>query len=984
LVQGAPVKGNRIVLADRVLAREWGLDLSSLRGDGFFICCDGKDTVLIVGNDARLKDAGRVGVNQATLNGVYRFLEKTAGAYWIWPGNDGWLLPKAATITLPAMRVKDEPFMLLRLLPRTPSYNMAANGATVRGEGGHSWYFLVPATKYYATHPEFFAKDAKGKVLPIRVDRFDPEGVRKGLYSSEQRLHALNSNSLCVSTPGVAQAMIQEIGALYDQGYDIVDLAQNDSWGRQCPACQCPPCREMDGGPNDGHPNARRLWTFHLGIARELHKKYPGKYVRVSAYSPCGSGYLFLKKDDFTPNVIVEVPGSGEENWQGIAPHVTNYCYLWGNYDLLGQTPRTTPYDIAKHIQRLAQANAVGIYWCGGCHNWGLAGDQYFLAARLMWNPKEDVERILDTYYSYFGEAKGQAREFGRAFAQVLDQARDRPDKAKAGPLTKRNNIAAYAWFFPANARDLLDQRLKAAEAAATDPLTKRKLQVVRDGLDFTLSTAAACERYLHYQRELSPDAFLLMKQSVDARRQQIDEVFSRYGYDPAKHKDGMSYVVNGLPFPFGSKGATPEDVAADGRGAGGMGALGYPFNGALDKEWDMVKTTQGQGIRGLAPRAQSAPVIDARPDDACWQSAEWSPLRVNNGFEPAVPAALTAFCADDNNLYVIARMDEPNLAAYKPPKNTARDSSVWDDDCVEIYLSPAPDGNRYLHLILGLSGAVWDSRLGFTKDDFDPATAKEDPTFNAEFTHAVRQDLQSKQWWLEAAIPFKNVGLTPQALPSLLRVNLCRERHHAEQIELSAWSPTFGKFSRPASFGRLYLFERADSPRLLLKNAAFETATPGQDVPGWKKHIHPGALATIVPLPAPDKGSALRLETTRPDGAYIPMLTSATFDVQPGVPVRCCIRIRELQRGAVFGASVSFSPRPDETPESVKQCKISLVPPARGPHDDWVTIEKTVVPPATVRKGQVSLWVSCSGVASQANAALVHDVRVEQAHIPQ
>lgn len=89
------------------------------------------------------------------------------------------------------------------------------------------------------------------------------------------------------------------------------------------------------------------------------------------------------------------------------------------------------------------------------------------------------------------------------------------------------------------------------------------------------------------------------------------------------------------------------------------------------------------------------SPLIDGKPDDADWQTAEWLPLdQVWIGGEPS-PADFTGrykLLWDEYNLYVLAEITDDVLIDIHPDGLFR----YWDDDCLEIFLDEDANGGNH------------------------------------------------------------------------------------------------------------------------------------------------------------------------------------------------------------------------------------------------------------------------------------------------
>lgn len=103
--------------------------------------------------------------------------------------------------------------------------------------------------------------------------------------------------------------------------------------------------------------------------------------------------------------------------------------------------------------------------------------------------------------------------------------------------------------------------------------------------------------------------------------------------------------------------------------------------------------------------RADIAPVIDGRGDDAVWQQArELSPLRDIEG--AAIPHECRIKMAwDDAFLYIFADMQEQHLWATL----TEHDSVIYRDPDFEVFIDPDGDGLNYIELEINALNTTWD-----------------------------------------------------------------------------------------------------------------------------------------------------------------------------------------------------------------------------------------------------------------------------------
>lgn len=197
-----------------------------------------------------------------------------------------------------------------------------------------------------------------------------------------------------------------------------------------------------------------------------------------------------------------------------------------------------------------------------------------------------------------------------------------------------------------------------------------------------------------------------------------------------------------------------------------------------------------------VATRLAMAPVVDGDLGDAGWTAC---PVLELGGLGKTVPTQRTEVRIgyDDLRLYVAFRCleDQPEKLAARVQD---RDGEVFRDDCVELFLAPHAEANRYYHFLVNL--------LGTQRDDLGA-----DPAWNAVWQSGVARFPGG--WAAEMAIPFDQLGLCPDT-PREWRFNVGREEQ--PHGELSSWAPCQDGFHQPQSFGTLRGLEANLTPAIL------------------------------------------------------------------------------------------------------------------------------------------------------------------------
>jgi hypothetical protein len=205
--------------------------------------------------------------------------------------------------------------------------------------------------------------------------------------------------------------------------------------------------------------------------------------------------------------------------------------------------------------------------------------------------------------------------------------------------------------------------------------------------------------------------------------------------------------------------------------------------------------------------RAATPPTIDGVIGAREWQGAARFGHFVELDFSRLVPVQTQARLAwDDQNLYLAVACLEPNIKGLRA-YSTDRDSAIWRDDCIELFLDPNHDRQSYTHIIVNAKGGIFDRQ------------SPGDANWNGDFTVATK--IGADSWSVEMAIPFQTLGVTAKQ-GMVWGLNLGRERYAEAKSPLSAWSATLGKFAVPDRFGDVVFAQTSDAPELTVPKVAF------------------------------------------------------------------------------------------------------------------------------------------------------------------
>lgn len=156
---------------------------------------------------------------------------------------------------------------------------------------------------------------------------------------------------------------------------------------------------------------------------------------------------------------------------------------------------------------------------------------------------------------------------------------------------------------------------------------------------------------------------------------------------------------------------------------------------------------------------------------------------------QPAAVQTRAVVSCDAANLRLQVECREPRMDHLVAKCRQDRDASIFQDDCVELFLSPTGEATGYLHLVTNANGARWEEQ------------GHGGVTWTGKWS--ARASRGADGWTVEMTIPFATLGARP-ARGSVWWLNLCRQRQAGGELQLSAWSPTDSNFHDTSCFGAM------------------------------------------------------------------------------------------------------------------------------------------------------------------------------------
>lgn len=551
-----------ILVGESKLANKLGQNSEGLGPGGILIRTVGNALVLLGPDDRTPSDPW------GSRYAVTTFLEDELGCCYLWPGQSGKVIPKRITITVGALNVHFTPLLKQRkirwsgyssriqqgldrlryskkdfLLARDKAATIESAspdwmdwhrmGGTLGLRTGDGTILSAEAWKrFLKEHPDWFAMQADGSRY------FDPNWERP---------------RLCLSNPALIEAIVQEkLKELqHNPGRTSTSLIVNDG-GSKAGFCLCDACKAMD--PPEGRP--KRIWTydhasgrtrrfmyvsltdrmlaFYNAIAGKVSQVYPNVLFSGQAYSVYSAPPL---REKLHPNIVIrfvhspgfytsdEFRAQGMADWDAWAKAAKMIYYrpnslLWGRFE--GITG-VFVHKLAEDFRHIAHNKCVGTDFDSCMHHWATQGLNYYVLAKLHWNPDLNVDDVIDDYcQSGFGPAAGPIKSYFMRIEQLTDEVAAITQEQRNG--AKPDVTEPYTQQVISELRQLIDDADKAAQS---DVQVRRRISFLCVGLDFT-NIQAKIYRFLRRDTEkrLSADELAQARHLLDEKWLMMHRIF--------------------------------------------------------------------------------------------------------------------------------------------------------------------------------------------------------------------------------------------------------------------------------------------------------------------------------------------------------------------------------------------------------------------------------------------------------------------------
>jgi hypothetical protein len=391
------------------------------------------------------------GSGEGPAYGVGEMLEQQ-GVRWFMPGDLGTVIPDKKTITVTPQETVQAPAFPSRWMQMpNKDWQVRVRCGGVPFGGGHGLHA-----------PKVKVNPATGEIEPKEFA--DYYALYKGKRTTRQH---------CLSNPKLLEYVVNDVRERLKKGHNLViGMGPNDGGG----FCECEKCRALDGGdydPFSHEPSVtdRYIWFFNqvlekLGpehkdvrLAFYIYHAYMRPPVRwkpdpriMGALAP-----ISLDRVHGFSNPIAPEKSYAKwlcQEWCKLLPDVYDRSY-WSNLACPG-----FPFIIVHRLRdEIPVSHELGLkgWRVETFPNYGPQFPSMYVAAKLMWNDRTDVDALMaDIAEKFFGPAAGP---MGR-YITLMDVA-----------LRDGDYCTGSAWdmphFYPAKlrgqARALLDEGRKLA-----------------------------------------------------------------------------------------------------------------------------------------------------------------------------------------------------------------------------------------------------------------------------------------------------------------------------------------------------------------------------------------------------------------------------------------------------------------------------------------------------------------------------------------
>ncbi|MFA6566854.1 MAG: DUF4838 domain-containing protein [Victivallales bacterium] len=469
-----------------------------------------------------------------TMNAVYDFLEKYCGVKWINPTDAGMILSEKKTLLVSGSEQRRHPFMLYRggSAGTDSSEKYQLNGGFWRDKTGEGERYNNEAYgkafgKFSDQNQKNMAKRAQNRLFMYRMkgggeksqcnhsfynfyDRFwDVKSVNYEVQRPEYFAKGYQDQppQLCYSNDATVQQVVKDVRDYFDNGGYRKRMsnipAPGYHWGENFYAlepmdnsafCKCEKCvSQFEPNRRDDKSESSTYWfRFVNRVAKEIKKSHPDKKISTLAYMTHEGLPTGFKMED---NVVVHFCISYNRtpyNTAGLKKQLDRLrewdkkgevpMYLWlyntfpleiadnGNFFCF---PGFFAHEAKRQFDLFEKLKIKGIFHAG--YNGEV--DNY-VTYKLMDDPKLDVDKLLEDYFSAYGLAGKPLRKMYELIEERYCNPKYYPKTSNGEPYADHQTVG-IAWDYLGN-EETMKQLQEHMDHAYTSAKTDQEKQLVK------------------------------------------------------------------------------------------------------------------------------------------------------------------------------------------------------------------------------------------------------------------------------------------------------------------------------------------------------------------------------------------------------------------------------------------------------------------------------------------------------------------------
>lgn len=444
-----------ILIGEGKLTEKQGLTSKDLGPGGIVQSAKG-NVLALFGTDAHTPSDPN-----GTRYAVTTFLEDKLGVRYLWPGDLGKVAPRQETITVADFQHRFTPKLAQRRI-RSMSYHdrLQAGLDNLNFTKADYERSMIDAQRTATESPDWFGWQRLGGTLNMsgghaftqmwaKFGKDHPEWFALQHDGSRDQSQNPDRAQLCVSNTELIAAIAKEKIEELNKNPNLLGVGIGPNDGGRPAFCSCPKCEALDAAKG----RKVMLWDFNKGtrrdfehvsltdrmvffwnaIAERVAKTHPDKFLVVDAYSVYAAPPVERK---LHPNLVVrfapldyhaeDYRQESLKEWDAWSK-AAKRIYFRPNLMLAGRRdgmPLLYVHKFAKDFRYLAGHGMMGTDFDSCCHNWATQGLNYYVVARLHWDPEQDVNAIVDDYCQKgFGPAAKSVRRFFDGLEALMDQS---------------------------------------------------------------------------------------------------------------------------------------------------------------------------------------------------------------------------------------------------------------------------------------------------------------------------------------------------------------------------------------------------------------------------------------------------------------------------------------------------------------------------------------------------------------------------------